>query len=264
MTFVPHTHPTHEPVLATGGLAVHFGNRSALEDVDISIRAGDVVALLGPNGAGKSTLLKVMAGMVPPSHGSCTFHGQEIRGPHPSIVYVPQRSGADWTFPISVLDSVMLGSGRDAPRWRRFGPAERARAMQALRSVEMDTLAGVQIGSLSGGQQQRVFLARALLAGGDVLLLDEPFTGVDIPTQDLFVTILHELLERGVAVAYATHDLEQARRTANQFILLNRRVIATGTREAVFTPALIHQAFGGRVLVLDARQDAPEIQTVMP
>jgi manganese/zinc/iron transport system ATP- binding protein len=239
------------PVIESEHLSVHYGHRSALEDVDIAMYPGEVVGLLGPNGAGKSTLLKVIAGMVPPSHGICRFQGRPIAGPERCITYVPQRSGADWNFPIPVLDAVLIGLGRDTPRYRRFNRTERERAMEALRSVQMDHLAKVQIGSLSGGQQQRVFLARALLACGEVLLLDEPFTGVDIPTQELFVSLLGDLTSRGTAIVYATHDLEQARQTASRMILLNRRVVAQGPTNEVFTPENVRAAFGGQVWMVE-------------
>ncbi|HYI25415.1 MAG TPA: metal ABC transporter ATP-binding protein [Thermomicrobiales bacterium] len=244
------------PVITTEHLAVHYGHRSALEDVTIEIRSGEVVGLLGPNGAGKSTLLKVMAGMVPVSHGICRFRDRAIDGPERCISYVPQRSGAEWSFPISVLDAVLLRLGRDTPRFRRFNASERERALAALRSVQMDHLAHVQIGALSGGQQQRVFLARALLACGDVLLLDEPFTGVDIPTQELFVSLLSDLAQRGTAIVYATHDLDQARRTADHVILVNRRVVAQGPTSQVFTQEHIRTTFGGQVVMLDTTAGA--------
>jgi ABC-type Mn2+/Zn2+ transport system ATPase subunit len=238
--------------LATNGLSVHYGNRPALEDVSISVNAGEVVGLLGPNGAGKSTLLKVIAGIVPASHGRCEFMGREIRGAIPEITYVPQRSGADWTFPISVIDAVLLGLGRRTPRFRGFNAAERQRALDALHHVEMERFADVQIGALSGGQQQRVFLARALLTCGSILLLDEPFTGVDIPTQELFVSLFDDLKARGSAIIYATHDLEQARQTSDTIVLINRKLIASGTPGEIFRSSKIQEAFGGKVIILSA------------
>ncbi len=248
------------PVLTTHNLSVHYGNRPALDDVSIAVWAGTVAGLLGPNGSGKSTLLKVMAGLVPASHGSCQFHGQEVRGPQPGITYVPQRSGAVWTFPISVLDAVLLGMSRTTPRYRGFGASERGRALDALRHVEMERYASVQIGALSGGQQQRVFLARALLSSGSVLLLDEPFTGVDVPTQELFVSLFDDLKARGTSIIYATHDLEQARQASDTVLLINRKLIATGPPDGVFQGSKLKEAFGGSVIVLAApgdREPAP-------
>jgi len=247
------------PVLTTRDLSVHYGNRPALEGISITIQAGDVIGLLGPNGSGKSTLLRVLAGLVPPSHGSCSFRGRQINGPTPGITYVPQRAGADWTFPISAIDAVLLGLGRSTPRFRPFGGGERSRAREALRQVEMEQHANVQIGALSGGQQQRVFLARALLSGGSVLLLDEPFTGVDIPTQTLFVSLFTDLKEEGIAIVYATHDLDQARDASDKVMLLNRRLIAIGPPDEIFHTSKIQEAFGGNVIVVNASETSPRI-----
>ena len=243
------------PALTTLNLSVHYGNRPALEDISIEVRAGEVVGLLGPNGAGKSTLLKVIAGMVPASHGGCLFHGRPIRGAEAGITYVPQRSSAVWTFPISVLDAVLLGLARTTPRFRGFAASERQQAVAALRHVEMERYAQVQIGALSGGQQQRVFLARALLACGSVLLLDEPFTGVDVPTQELFISLFDDLKAKGTSIIYATHDLEQARRSSDTVTLINRRLIASGPPDVVFRSASLQEAFGGNVIVINGAND---------
>ena len=238
------------PILQARNLSVHYGDRPALEDVSFDIGRGEVVGLLGPNGSGKSTLLKVVAGVIPASHGDVRFGAEAVTRPNPCITYVPQRSGADWAFPITVIESVLLGLARTTPRYRGFKAAERAQALDALRKVHMDRFAGVQIGALSGGQQQRVFLARALLACGEVLLLDEPFTGVDIPTQELFMSLFDGLTRQGTSIVYATHDLVQARAHADRLMLLNRRLVADGTPEDVFTPAQIRQVFGGSVLII--------------
>jgi ABC-type Mn2+/Zn2+ transport system ATPase subunit len=249
------TPPRTASALTTHNLSVHYGNRPALEDISVEIGAGEVVGLLGPNGAGKSTLLKVIAGMVPASHGTCMYQGRPVRGAQAGITYVPQRAGADWNFPISVLDAVMLGLSRTTPRIRGFNGRERGRALDALRHVEMERYAHVQIGALSGGQQQRVFLARALLACGSVLLLDEPFTGVDVPTQELFVSLFDDLKARGTAIVYATHDLEQARQTSDTVMLLNRRLVASGPPREVFHGTSLQETFGGSVIVIDAGRD---------
>lgn len=239
------------PILETIRLSVHYGPRSALDTVSLEIQAGTITSVLGPNGAGKSTLLKVMAGIVPPSHGSVSFRGHPLRRPDPAITYIPQRSGAAWTFPISVIETVLLGLARDTPRFRAFNERERNQAMEALEAVGLAPLARVQIGALSGGQQQRVFLARALVACGDVLLLDEPFTGVDAPTQDLFLQLFDDLVGRGATIIFATHNLEQAARSSSRAILLNNVVIADGAPETVLQQDLLAQAFQGRIMVFN-------------
>lgn len=243
--------PADIPILEVNSVSMHFGDRPALSDVSFTVGPGEVIGLLGPNGSGKSTLLKIISGMATPSHGEVRFKDSTISHPTTGITYVPQRAGADWTFPITVLDSVLLGLSRQVSRFRRFSPTERERAKAALAQVKMDQFASVQIGALSGGQQQRVFLARALLACGDILLLDEPFTGVDIPTQDLFVSLFDELTNRGTVIIYATHDLEQARLRADRLMLLNRYLIADGPPSEVFTADHIRHTFGGSVLVFE-------------
>jgi len=237
-------------VLEIRDLTVHYESRPALADVSLDVFAGETVSLLGPNGAGKSTLLRVIAGMLPASHGSVLFNGSPLRAASPSITYIPQRAGADWTFPISVLEAVQLGLPRTTPRWRGVSHVERSQAQSALAQVGIDALADVQIGALSGGQQQRVFLARALLEHGSILLLDEPFTGVDVPTQELFVSLFDELRKAGTAIVYATHDLVQAARTSDHVVLLNRRLVATGPPRDVMIEETLREAFGGQVLVL--------------
>lgn len=245
------------PIVQTHDLAVHYEDRSALRSVSLSIFPGETLGLLGPNGAGKSTLLKVIAGMLPASHGTVTFRGERITGAMPCITYVPQRTDADWTFPISVMDATLLGLAPNRSRWKPFSKKDRELAMHALEQVRMDDLAMAQIGALSGGQQQRVFLARALLACGDVLLLDEPFTGVDVPTQEMLVEIFDDLRRHGTAIVYATHDLQQAARTSDRVVLINGDVIAYGTPAEALNHDSLQRTFGGQVVVLRAPDPAP-------
>lgn len=252
MTIPKSPRTDHEPILTAGELSVHYGDRSALRDVTLDIYPGRTVSLLGPNGAGKSTLLKVFAGMIPPSHGSVEFEGAPLSGAHDCVTYVPQRTGADWAFPISVLEATLLGLARSRSRWRPFTRRDRDQAMQALHQVKMDHLADAQIGALSGGQQQRVFLARALLACGRVLLLDEPFTGVDVPTQEMLVELFERLKNNGTAVVYATHDLQQAASTSDEVVLLNVHIVAQGAPADVMTEQILRTAFGGQVIVVQA------------
>lgn len=243
-------------VLKCTNLSVHYENRSALRNLNMTVQSGHITALLGPNGAGKSTLLRVLAGMIPPSHGSVSFGNQDLVGPDPQITYVPQRSEVDWKFPISIMECVLLGLSTNRSRWRPFSRSDKNRAMQVLRDVGMDRLADAQIDALSGGQQQRVFLARALLTGGEVLLLDEPFTGVDVPTQTMLVEVLEELRARGTSIVYATHDLAQAARTADTAVLLNGEVVAEGAPAEIFTAENLTRTFGGSLVSLESLQEA--------
>lgn len=250
-------HHQSEPIVECQHLSVHYEDRSALRNVNVEIYPGEILGLLGPNGAGKSTLLKVIAGMLPASHGDVRFRGEPITGATSCITYVPQRSDTDWTFPISVLDATLLGLAPKRSRWKPFSKKDRDVAMHALEQVRMDDLASAQIGALSGGQQQRVFLARALLACGDVLLLDEPFTGVDVPTQEMLVAIFQELSKHGTAVVYATHDLQQAARTSDNLLLLNGDVTAYGPPRDAMNHDALQRTFGGQVVVLREPEMAP-------
>ncbi|MDP9364003.1 MAG: metal ABC transporter ATP-binding protein [Chloroflexota bacterium] len=242
--------------LETRQLSVHFGERWALECVDARFSQGETVGLLGPNGAGKSTLLRSLAGMQPPSHGEVRLDGAPVRRPGANVIYVPQRTGVDWHFPVSVLDVALMGRARRVSRLAPFGRGDRAAALAALDRVGMRELAAVQIGQLSGGQQQRVFLARALLQDGEVLLLDEPFAGVDVPTQELLVALFGRLRDAGKTILYATHDFAQAA-ASDRVLLLNRRLVAAGPPRAVLTPANLAAAFGGQAMVPFAGAVAP-------
>ncbi|MGH2535056.1 MAG: metal ABC transporter ATP-binding protein [Thermomicrobiales bacterium] len=235
--------------LETDELSVHFEDRSALEDVSLAFAAEETTSLVGPNGAGKSTLLKVLAGMLPPTHGQVQFDGIPVSRPTPRVVYVPQRTSVDWTFPVSVLDVTLLARANRRSRWLPFGLDENNRALAALDQVGMGRFASVQIGALSGGQQQRVFLARALLQQGDVYLLDEPFSGVDVPTQELLVGLFEQLRQEGKTIVYASHDLTRAAKSSDRIVLLNRRLVATGPPRSTLTAANLLATFGGEAIV---------------
>jgi ABC-type Mn2+/Zn2+ transport system ATPase subunit len=239
---------TRAPRLKTEHLSVHFDDRSALDDVSLSFYPGQTTSLVGPNGAGKSTLLKCLAGMLPPTHGAVLLGGALVRGPSPHVAYVPQRSEVDWRFPIGVLDVALMGRALRGNRLRPIPERDRRAARSALAAVGMDRFASVQIGALSGGQQQRVFIARALLQEADVFLLDEPFAGVDLPTQSLVLDIFGELRAQGKTIVFATHDLAMAEQSTDICVLLNRRVIASGPPSAVLTVVNLQATFGGASL----------------
>jgi manganese/zinc/iron transport system ATP- binding protein len=236
-------------LLVCDELSVHFDNRSALSGVEVAFHQGETVSLLGPNGAGKSTLLRVLAGLLPPTHGTVTLDGSPIDGPNPAVIYVPQRTSVDWSFPVSVLDVVLMAVARRRARVRPFARGDQDAALAALDQTGMRRFADVQIGQLSGGQQQRVFLARALLQQGEVYLLDEPFAGVDVPTQELLVTLFNGLRNSGKTIIYATHDLAQAARSSDRILLLNKRLIANGPPQLVMTADNLKATFGGQAIV---------------
>ncbi|MFL5759224.1 MAG: metal ABC transporter ATP-binding protein [Thermomicrobiales bacterium] len=248
-TRTPSPPVTNRPLLEASSLGVHFEQRSALEGINLRFDTAETVSLLGPNGAGKSTLLKVLAGMLPPTHGMVSIDGVQVHRGNNRVIYVPQRTSVDWTFPVSVLDVALMARAPSRSRWLPFGNADQQTALRALAQVGMDRLANVQIGALSGGQQQRAFLARSLVQQGDVYLLDEPFAGVDVPTQELLVALFGRLREQGRTVIYATHDLAQAARSSDRIVLLNRRVIASGPPAKVMTARNLRATFGGEAII---------------
>jgi manganese/zinc/iron transport system ATP- binding protein len=237
------------PRMRTVLLGVHFEDRSALEDINLDFQAGETTSLVGPNGAGKSTLLKCLDGILAPTHGEVFLDGQPIHRPSPRVAYVPQRSDVDWKFPISVLDVALMGRALRASRLLPVPERDREDALAALAQVRMRRFAPVQIGALSGGQQQRVFIARALLQQADVYLLDEPFSGVDAPTQALLLQVLDDLRVAGKTIVFATHDLVMAERSADVCVLLNRRVVAVGPPSQVLTVRNLQSTFGGTAAI---------------
>jgi manganese/iron transport system ATP-binding protein len=233
---------------ATGanGVTTQRSQQYALENVSFRVEAGQRVAVVGPNGAGKSTLFKLIVGTIKPAQGTVNVYGHGPAG-HICIGYVPQRSQIDWSFPVTVEDVVMMGRVGQIGlfRWPRRQDWDMARA--CLARVNAGHLAKKQIGELSGGQQQRIFIARALAQESQLLLLDEPLAGLDMPSQEAIFTILDGLRADGVTVLMATHDLGQAAERFDQLMLLNRRLIAFGVPTAVLQPHNLLQAYGGHI-----------------
>lgn len=233
-----------EPLVNVEHVGVSYGDRVALDDVSLSLYAGEVVSLVGPNGAGKSTLLKTIARLNRPTSGAITFSPSLGPDPRRRVVYVPQRDHIDWTLPAAVLDLVLMGSYGGSSRWRRIGRDTTRAAERALEVVGMLHHAGTQIGRLSGGQQQRVILARALVRPSSVYLLDEPFSGVDAPTEAIYEEVIEDLRAGGAAILMATHNLDCARDTSTRICMLSRRVIAIGAPDESLTPLNIAVAYG--------------------
>jgi manganese/zinc/iron transport system ATP- binding protein len=243
-----------QPILQLRGLFAGYDQRWALEAVDLDLPAGRLVGVIGPNGSGKSTLLRSILGLVPHRRGTVMMNGGSID--RQRIAYVPQRELVDWSFPISAAQVVMMG------RFHRIGPVlgprreDRAAVHEALERVGMADLAHRQIGSLSGGQQQRIFIARALVQGADVILLDEPMTGVDRGTEEAITALMRELRDTGSTVIYATHDLETAADVSDLLCFVNGRVVAYGPPAETFTPQTLHETFGGELVIVDAGDHA--------
>jgi ABC-type Mn2+/Zn2+ transport system ATPase subunit len=228
-------------VLEVYDLTVRYDGNNALERVSFGVQAGERVAIVGPNGAGKSTLFKALVGLIPPHAGSVRTNGAEIG-------YVTQRSTVDWAFPVTVHDVVMMGRiGKMGwLRWQR--PVDREAVRRCLAEVGMLAYADRQIGELSGGQQQRVFIARALAQEATILLMDEPFSGVDRPSQEAVMEILESLQQQGVTVLVSTHDLTLAVERFDRLALLNRQLVAYGPPGQVVTPETLATAYGGQAV----------------
>jgi manganese/iron transport system ATP-binding protein len=246
-------HEPAAPVLELNEVTVAYNGTAvagaALDNVSFALAAGQRVAVVGPNGAGKSTLFKLVAGTLRAATGVVRVYGHRPAG-HICIGYVPQRNQIDWHFPVTVEEVVMMGRAGQIGlfRWPRRHDWEVVR--NSLQRVNALHLAGKQVGELSGGQQQRVFIARALAQEAELLLMDEPLSGLDTPSREAIFTILDSLRADGVTVLLATHDLNLAAERFDQVILLNRRVIAYGRPSSVLTPANLIQAYGGHMHVV--------------
>lgn len=209
------------------------------------------MAVVGPNGAGKSTLFKALVGLIPVRSGQILIHGQSLGHHQDCVAYVPQREEVDWRFPVTVADVVMMGRYGQIGWLRRPNASDRKIVMRSLEQMGIAHLANRPIGDLSGGQQQRAFLARALAQEPHILLMDEPFTGVDVTTQEATLELLDNLKHADVTVLVSTHDLNMAAQRFETILLLNRRLIAFGTPAEAFAPEAIKAAFAGQVLFLD-------------
>ncbi len=248
--------PPHEKdaaVLEAAGLGFQYDGTTALEQISFKLHPGERVAVVGPNGAGKSTLFKIIAGILKPSSGQVEVYGHEPGG-HICIAYVPQRNQVDWNFPVSVADVVMMGRvGKIGMlRWPRARDWQAVH--RALEVVQMGEMAGRQISELSGGQQQRVFIARALAQEAELMLMDEPLTGLDMTTQEEIFYILDALRDQGVTVLVAMHDLKVAAERFDRVMLLNHRLLGLGSPEDVFTPAILQQAYGSHLRLIDTNK----------
>ncbi|WP_419906333.1 metal ABC transporter ATP-binding protein [Hoeflea sp.] len=234
--------------LKVRGLSVAYGDKPALSAVDAVFQQGRMSAIVGPNGAGKSTMLKAAMGILPVISGDAVFFGRPLDEVRSRIAYVPQRASVDWDFPATVIDVVLMGLFRSLNPFSLIRRQQRAFALSCLEEVDMVSLADRQIGQLSGGQQQRVFIARALAQKADLLLLDEPFAGVDAATEKTIVALLKKLVDEGGTVIAVHHDLSTVTAYFDDVLILNVRRIANGPVEKAFTDAHLAEAYGGRLV----------------
>jgi ABC-type Mn2+/Zn2+ transport system ATPase subunit len=243
-------HRADEPILRADGLTVRYESGLALDDVSFELCAGEQVAVVGPNGAGKSTLFKVIAGVLKATDGRVDVYGNEPGG-HICIAYVPQRSQVDWNFPVNVADVVMMGRVGKMGLFRHRSARDSEIVRQALDVVNLSDLAERQIGELSGGQQQRMFIARALAQEAELVLMDEPMTGLDINSREAIFRILNQVRQHDVTVMVAMHDLRLAAERFDRVMLLNHQLLGFGTSEQVFSSDNLMEAYGGHLHLMN-------------
>jgi manganese/iron transport system ATP-binding protein len=230
--------------LEVTGLDVDLGGRPVLRSVALRVAAGELVGLLGPNGAGKTTMLRSVLGLVRPRAGRIAVDGEVVRPGASRVGYVPQRHEFAWDFPISVERAVLTGRTGRLSGLRRAGVADWRAVGDALDRVQLADLRTRPVGELSGGQRQRVLVARALASAPTTLLLDEPYTGLDMPTQELLSDLFRGLADEGRAVLMTTHDLLGALATCSRLVLLNGTVVAEGSPAELRDTAVWMQTFG--------------------
>jgi ABC-type Mn2+/Zn2+ transport system ATPase subunit len=235
------------------GVTAGYDGQPAVEAVDLTIQRGSLVAIFGPNGGGKTTLLKLMAGLLQPWQGTVEVLGGAPATAAQRVAYVPQAELVDWSFPVSVGDVAMMGRFPRLGPLRQPGAADRQAVAAALERVGMDGHARTQIGRLSGGQRRRAFLARAIAAEAELYLLDEPVTGVDVPTQEDLMDLLTAESKAGKTVVATTHDLAAASRHFDHVVGVNGRIQADGPVSLLNDPDVLSKTYGGHLLVIGER-----------
>ncbi len=239
-------------------LTVSYGPVPALLDISVDIPAGELIGVIGPNGSGKSTLIKSMMGFVKPDVGEVFLFGKEVSQTKGLVAYVPQRGSVDWDFPITVREVAAMGRYGHRRWWQDLMRSDYRAADEALKQVRMSEFSKRQIGQLSGGQQQRVFMARALAQDADILLLDEPFAGVDAATERAILDVLQETKAKGKTVVVVHHDLATAAEYFDQLILLKQRLFGFGPPKVVLNPELLCDVYEGNLRVFADLQNRKE------
>ncbi|QIL49788.1 metal ABC transporter ATP-binding protein [Vagococcus hydrophili] len=225
-------------------MTVAYQHKKAIEEVTVSIEPGKITGIIGPNGAGKSTLLKAVIGLIKTESGEVTVSGKSLDVIRKKIAYVEQRSAIDLTFPIKVDEVVLLGTFPNLGLFRRPKKAQKEKVMECLKQVKMEDFSKRQIGNLSGGQLQRVFIARALAQEADIIFLDEPFVGIDMVSEKVIVDLLKELRNQGKTIVIVHHDLHKTREYFDNLIILNKKLVASGSVDTTFVTKNIQAAYG--------------------
>ncbi len=236
-------------VIEVEHLTVSYHAKPALLDVTINIETDQLVGVIGPNGAGKSTFIKAILGFVKPDVGTVKINGKSAQKAKGEVAYVPQRGAVDWDFPITVEEVALMGRYQQIPWYTSPSGKDKQAALEALKMVRMEDFAERQIGELSGGQQQRVFLARALAQGSDILLLDEPFAGVDAATERAILEVLERAKRAGKTLVVVHHDLATAAEYFDKLILIKQRMYAYGPPRLVLREDLLSKVYEGRLRI---------------
>lgn len=234
--------------ITTTNLSVTYRNgHTALRNASFEIPNGTITALVGVNGAGKSTLFKALMGFIPPATGEINILGMSVKNALKKniVAYVPQAEEVDWSFPVLVEDVVMMGRYGHMGFLRNPKKADLQSVTSALERVDMINFRHHQIGELSGGQRKRVFLARSLAQNGQVVLLDEPFTGVDVQTEEAIIQLLREMRDEGKIILVSTHNLGSVPEFCDRSILVKQTILAHGPTDTTFTRENLELAFGG-------------------
>jgi len=239
-----------QPLVELENVTFAYAGKPVLEGINLHLHAGQFAAVVGPSGAGKTSLLRLLLGTLQPSRGHITLHGN---GGSLQVSYVPQIESVDWNFPVTVEQVVLMGRVRRSGPWPWPSGDERRRMAAVLDELGIGELAQRHIRELSGGQQQRVFLARALIAEPDLLVLDEPTTGLDLRTAETILHLLAHLNQQGMTILLSSHDLNAVAAHLPWVICLNRQVIAEGPPEQIFTEEVLNRTYRGDMLVV--RQD---------
>lgn len=259
MTMIARTDADHADGIAVDGASVVYpGGVVALRDVSFTLPRATICGLVGINGSGKSTLFKALMGFATLASGSILLMGKPVDEALKTnlVAYVPQSEDVDWNFPVLVQDVVMMGRYGHMNALRIPRRADKDAVRNALSRVGMSDYAKRQIGQLSGGQKKRVFVARALAQGAKIILLDEPFTGVDVKTETAIVTLLREMRDAGCVILVSTHNLGSVPAFCDEVVLINKTVLAAGITRDVFTPKNLERAFGGALRQFTLEGDA--------
>lgn len=236
------------PTLEIKALSARYGGQSdyALKDVSFDLHSGEILGIIGANGAGKSTLIKAILGLIPAS-GQIKIFGGNLAQVRQKLAYIPQRKDIDWDFPVCALDICLMGMYPRIGWLRRIKAQHKEEALSYLRQVELEDFAMRPIGALSGGQQQRVFMARALAQKAELIILDEPFAGIDQKTQETLFNILKNLKSDGKSIMIVHHNLQAASKHFDRVVLLNKSLIALGEPKDVMTQENIGLTYGNWV-----------------